>query len=370
VRRLYDLATARNRQTEGETVEQKRARVAVADNQYAEAAGRLSRMVLEPVRKQLGTKRLLVVTQGALQFIPFGILPAPAAATENQGQRPLMTDHEIVSVSSASTLALLRSDSARRKPAPKALAVLADPVYSNDDARLKERTGKRSPGSQQTGSARLEAASEVTRAVEDLKDGGILSQGLPRLFVSRWEANEITSLVPAGESMQALDFAANRATATSPELAQYRIIHFATHAFIDNVHPELSGMVLSLVNERGQPQDGFLRVHEIFNLKLPAELIVLSACRTGLGKNVEGEGMLGMTRGFMYAGAPRVIVSLWAVNDKATSELMVRFYKKLLGPERMSPAAALRAAQIEMSGDKRWQSPYFWGAFVLQGDWR
>ncbi len=154
------------------------------------------------------------------------------------------------------------------------------------------------------------------------------------------------------------------------ELSQYRIVHFATHGFINNVHPELSGIVLSLVDQAGQPQDGFLRVHEIFNLKLSAELVVLSACRTGLGKEIKGEGLIGLTRGFMYAGTPRVVVSLWSVTDKATAEMMARFYKKMLGAERQSAAAALRAAQVEMWKERRWEAAYYWAAFILQGEWK
>jgi CHAT domain-containing protein len=169
--------------------------------------------------------------------------------------------------------------------------------------------------------------------------------------------------------MQALDFSANRAAATNPQLSQYRIVHFATHGILDSVNPELSGVVLSLFDEKGTPQNGFLRLNDIFNLNLPAELIVLSACETGLGQEVKGEGMIGLTRGFMYAGAPRVVVSLWSVDDQGTSELMSRFYKKML-QEGQKPATALRAAQIEMLQEQRWQDPYYWAAFTLQGDWR
>jgi CHAT domain-containing protein len=325
-------------------------------------------MLLGPVEKELGTKRLVVAAQGLLQFIPFGLLPAPAP---NAATRPLLiAEHEIVSVPSASTLALLRREVSGRRSAPKSIAVLADPVFSRDDERVGSTDG------------RLEAApSAISPAGFKERPGSQAASGrsaneeaapgyFQRLFISRWEAQRITSLVPAGDSLQVLDFAVTREVAESPDLAQYRIIHFATHSIIDNVHPELSGIVLSLVDEHGRARDGFLRAYDIFNLKFPAELIVLSACRTGLGKDVEGEGLVGITRSFMYAGAPRVVVSLWAVNDKATSELMVRFYRRMLGPEHLSPAAALRMAQLEMSKDKRWQSPYFWGAFTLQGEWR
>lgn len=169
--------------------------------------------------------------------------------------------------------------------------------------------------------------------------------------------------------MKALDFEANRATATSAELGQYRYVHFATHGFLNSANPELSGIVLSMVDQQGQPQNGFLLTNEVFNLHLPAELVVLSACQTGLGKEIKGEGLVGLTRGFMYAGAPRVIVSLWSVDDKATSEMMALLYKGLL-QEHLRPAVALRAAQIEMWKQKRWQAPYYWAAFVLQGEWR
>ena len=130
-----------------------------------------------------------------------------------------------------------------------------------------------------------------------------------------------------------------------------------------------SSLVLSMVDAEGKPQDGFLRANDIYNLKLPAELIVLSACQTGLGKEIKGEGLVGLTQGFMYAGARRVVVSLWNVNDKATADLMARFYRGMLR-EKKTPAAALRAAQVEMSHQKQWQSPYYWAAFTLQGEWR
>ena len=152
-------------------------------------------------------------------------------------------------------------------------------------------------------------------------------------------------------------------------MSQYRYIHFSTHGLLNSVHPELSGLVFSLVNERGETQDGFLRAHEIFNVKLSPEVVVLSACQTGMGKSIKGEGLVSLTRGFMYAGAPRVIVSLWGVSDWGTTELMVRFYHGML-KEGMRPAAALRAAQVSLMNDKRWASPYYWAPFTLQGEWR
>jgi CHAT domain-containing protein len=185
---------------------------------------------------------------------------------------------------------------------------------------------------------------------------------------SRVEVEAIVGLA-GGENLKALDFEASRATALSDELGHYRVVHFATHGLLNSLHPELSGLVLSLVDEKGQPQDGFLRAHDVYNLKLRADLVVLSACQTALGKEVKGEGLVGLTRGFMYAGAPRVVASLWRVPSKATAELMKRFYRGML-VEKLRPAAALRAAQVGMWREKRWNEPYYWAAFVLQGEWQ
>ncbi|MBO0783823.1 MAG: CHAT domain-containing protein, partial [Ktedonobacteraceae bacterium] len=267
---------------------------------------------------------------------------------------PLIVKHEIIHLPSASALAVLRRELTERRPAPKMVAILADPVFSLDDSRVK-LAGRHLA---QDGNL-----SDLTRAINDVRGD------LKRLLMTREEAQAISSITPPDEQLEALDFHASRALCTSDALSQYRIVHFATHGLLDSEHPYLSGLVLSLVNEQGQPQDGFLRLPEIFNLRLPAELVVLSACQTGLGKEVKGEGLVGLTRGFMYAGAVRVMASLWQVDDVATAELMKRFYRLML-QEEMRPAAALRAAQIEMLKKTQWQLPYYWGAFVLQGEWK
>jgi CHAT domain-containing protein len=192
--------------------------------------------------------------------------------------------------------------------------------------------------------------------------------GLTRLPASRAEADKIMELTSAGEGMQVLGFEVNRARVMSPSLGEYRIIHFATHGILNTEHPALSGLVLSQFDEQGRPQDGFLRLHDIYNLNLPVEVVVLSACDTGLGKDIRGEGLFGLTRGFMYAGASSVVASLWKVDDEATAEFMNFFYRGML-QEGLPPAAALRKAQITMRGQKRWRSPYYWSAFVLQGNY-
>jgi len=360
-RKVYDLLTARSRRPKGETAQQRRIRIAGADREYTRAALRLSRMILGPVGPLLGKKRLLVVADGALQYIPFPALPVPA------GNRPLIADHEIVNLPSASTLAVLRRELADRQPANKAVAVLADPVFSADDPRVLSHSASKG-SSVESAKANPGVLRDLQRALRDVS-GEDLATGLPRLYATRFEAEQLKRLVEPAERLIVLDFDASRETAASAELSDYRIIHFASHALIDTKHPELSGIVLSLVDERGQPRDGFLRAHEIYNLRLPAELVVLNACRTGLGKEVRGEGLIGLTRGFMYAGAARVLVSLWSIDDRASAELMKRMYKKMLGRERLSPAAALRAAQVEL-WRKGSTSPYYWAGFSLQGEWR
>jgi CHAT domain-containing protein len=177
-------------------------------------------------------------------------------------------------------------------------------------------------------------------------------------------------LAPANQSLALLGFDANKAGVVEGKLESYRMIHFATHGMIDRTHPQLSGLALSFYNAKGEAVDGFLDLNAIFEMKLKADLVVLSACETGGGKLVGGEGLMGLTRGFFYAGAASLVVSLWKVDDAATSELMRRFYQGMLGRERLRPAAALRAAQVSMLQNPQWQDPYYWAAFAMQGEWR
>jgi len=204
----------------------------------------------------------------------------------------------------------------------------------------------------------------LTRALDDTGIGTIAP-----LFFSRAEARSIVRVAPKGQAKAALGFEASRTTVMSPELGRYQIIHFATHSILNFKNPQVSGLVLSMVDEQGRPQNGYLQLHEIYNLNLPAELVVLSACQTGTGKLIRGEGLIALTRGFMYAGATRIVASLWKVDDAATAELMSRFYKEMFINGKR-PAAALRDAQISLSKEIRWKSPYHWAGFVLQGEWR
>lgn len=209
----------------------------------------------------------------------------------------------------------------------------------------------------------------VRRSATDIGLGVRGEFYLPRLFYTREEARAILAVIPHERTREALDFKANRATAMSSQLGGYRIIHFATHGFVDSKHPELSGLVLSLVDRQGKAQDGFLGLEDIYNLKLPVELVVLSACETALGTEINGEGLVGLTRGFMYAGASRVVASLWNVSDIATARLMKYFYQGM-EQDHLRPAAALRQAQIQLWRQKRWRHPYYWAAFQIQGEWK
>lgn len=366
----------RNTYLKNETEGERTARIAKSDAQIPAAAAAVSRMVLGPVAGQLGNRRLIIVADDVLHFVPFGALPMVSSGDSSTGRqrrvtRLLIEDHEIVNLPSASTLAVIRGEAAGRNRAPRSVVALADPVFMKDDERVKTGADKDvlNPVLKTFSEALMSAKDR--QLVKAAQDTGIANDEVfvPRLRGTRHEAEQIVAMVPANERRLALDFVASRETVRSAELSQYRYVHLSTHGLLNSVHPELSGLVFSLVNERGESQDGFLRAHEIFNLKLSPEVVVLSACQTGMGKNIRGEGLVSLTRGFMYAGAPRVTVSLWAVSDLGTTELMVRFYQGML-KEGMRPAAALRAAQISLMNDKQWASPYYWAPFTLQGEWR
>jgi CHAT domain-containing protein len=306
--------------------------------------------LLGPVAARIQKKRLLVVADGVLQYLPFGALPDPAA--DPAAPAPLIVNHEIAMAPSASVISVLRRETADRAPAEDSLAIVADPVFSPDDPRIVK------------GRAVPNETMEVHRAAAATAPREFL-----RLRFSRNEADEIARLAPGERTLKALDFDANRATVMSDEFGRHRILHFATHSILDNEHPELSGVVLSLVDRSGRPQNGFLRLYDVYNLRLSSDLVVLSACQTALGEEIKGEGLIGLTRGFLYAGAPRVIASLWEIDDRATASLMKVFYENMLRASAR-PAAALRAAQIAMWKTKGMENPYYWAAFTLQGEWR
>ena len=396
------------------------------------AASELSKLVLAPVKDKLGKKRLVVVADGALQYIPFaaladltpqppslqgngekekdflpsprrretgekekdklpspptreaeekekdklpsprrrgaggevkrgGLIPEPVPSQNKINYQPLLINHEIVNLPSASTIAIQRQELANRKEAPKALAILADPVFNATDTRVAEARNKQS---NEQNSLELELERSALKRSADTFN----RRGWTRLLGTRTEAETLLQLVPNGDRLHVFDFDANYNWATSSKLNQYRILHFATHGFVNDANPELSGIVLSLVDKQGQNIRGYLRLGDLFNLDYPADLIVLSACETGLGKEIQGEGLVGLTRGLMYAGAERLVVSLWQVSDEGTAVFMQEFYKQML-QEGKSANQALRATQLKMWNQEKWRNPNYWAAFAFLGEW-
>ena len=268
----------------------------------------------------------------------------------------LLKEKEIVILPSASSLTQIRRYQNKSSEGTKTVAVFADPVYSHEEQGEKGN---------EIGSL-ADIWRKKTRGLA-LREG---ETGFPRLKHSQKEAEAIAKLVPKEELFLAQRYAASRETVQKAELNQYRYIHFSAHGFFDGKHPEFSGIALSMVNEKGKSINGFLLTPDIFNLNLSAaELVVLSACQTIAGKERRGEGIVGLTRGFMYAGAARVVVSLWDVEDKVTPKLMEIFYQKML-QEGLAPTTTLRAAQLEISEKPGWSNPYYWAGFVLQGEYQ
>jgi CHAT domain-containing protein len=371
-RRIYELMAARQPK-KGLTAPQREALIIEADAEFRRLAATMSRTLLSHVgsklRQEWKGKRLAIVASGALEYLPFAALPHPTASN----YQPLIADHEVVNLPSASALALIRREASARGAEMKTLALLADPVFEVNDPRLvtlrQRRASTGGPGARGRSADASSGASTSKQPLTPSTKNISLPAGFSRLPFSREEADSIAKFVPTNSLFKATGFQASRATATGPDLGNYRIIHFATHGLLNDEHPLLSGLVFSLVDENGKPQNGFLRLGEIYNLRLPADLVVLSACQTALGEEIKGEGLVGLTRGFMHAGAQRVVASLWQVDDLATAELMRLFYRGMLR-DGMRPTAALRAAQIEVMKQKRWAAPYFWAGFTLQGEWR
>lgn len=322
----------------------RKAHAALSGGGSLDALRSMAKAILPEIHALPNGTRLLIAADGALHYVPFAALPG------------LTAGHEVVMVPSISAVAAMRARALDQPRPPQSLLVFADPVFSAEDPRVAV-AGPRRP-------EKTQVPTEIERSA---KDAGLTN--LYRLRSTRQEAEAIAALMPGGTVRKALDFEATRGLALHAEMSRYRLIHFATHGLLNSVHPERSGIVLSLVDRSGKPQNGFLRVSDIYDLKLQAELVVLSACQTALGKEVHGEGLLGVTRGFLFAGVPRVVSSLWRVPDGATAELMKRFYQGMF-QHGLPPAAALRRAQESMRGEPRWAAPLNWAGFALYGEWR
>jgi CHAT domain-containing protein len=330
------------------------------EGQLADATRELSRMILSPIAAKLNKRRIIVVADDALNYIPFQVLPGPGANDE-----PLVASHEVVNAPSASILGELRREATHRQPA-KLLAAFGDPVFASNYAQRKDANG-----SEPLVAMQAFESEQWRRALRDIELNGdsFDPSVIKPLFYARRELSNLRDLAAGEEIFVASDFAATREQLLSTDLTQYAVLHFATHGLLDPKRPENSGLILSTLNHDGQPQNGFVGLQDIYALRAPVDLVVLSACQTGLGKDARGEGLLGLTRGFMYAGASSVVASLWKVDDEATAELMRQFYTNML-QKGMSPSAALHAAQNSIRQRPEWRSPYYWAAFTLQGEYR
>ena len=344
-----------------------------APSAFATAAHTLYKTVVEPAASVIGDKRLLIVADGALSYVPFEALVTAPGGTDFAALPYLIKSHEMVYAPSASVIAALRQQKTASGATPgRGVLLVADPVFDTKDPRARANT---QAGASSDAEAERNLTLSLGSAVTDVSgkpSGSSASEGLKlvRLNGTRDEAQQIAQLARTA-GMQAdvwLDFDANETNIKTRDIGQYRVLHVATHGLLNTERPQFTGVALSLVGNRGD--DGFLRTDEIFNLRLGAPIVMLSACETGLGKEKRGEGVIGLTRAFMYAGAPTVGVSLWSVSDKSTADLMTDFYKRLLAKPGTSPATALRDAQQAMISVKRYSAPFYWAPFVLIGDWR
>jgi CHAT domain-containing protein/tetratricopeptide (TPR) repeat protein len=337
---------------------------------FVAASSAVYKAVVEPAAGVLGEKRVLIVADGALNYVPFEALVKSGASGDYSSLPYLIKSNEIIYAPSASVIAAIRQQNNRHEG--RAMLILADPVFNSNDARAK---GAGSTVAGETRGLGIQSAlSDVAGAPAAANAENAKMQGLPlaRLAGTRAEAEQISKLAKtSGATADTwLDLDASEDNVDTRDISKYRVLHIATHGLLNAERPQFTGVVLSLVGNKNE--DGFLRTDEVFNLKLGSPLVMLSACETGLGKEKRGEGVMGLTRAFMYAGAPTVGVSLWSVADKSTAELMTDFYKRFLGPSvpPVAGSAAMREAQLAMIAGKKYSAPFYWAPFVLVGDWR
>jgi CHAT domain-containing protein len=317
----------------------------------------LAQMILSPVAAELNKKQIIVAADDALNYIPFQLLPAGPGNPE-----PLVVQHDIINVPSASILGELRREAARRGVRAKALAVFGNPIFAAPNARPDN---SQQLTSTQTSADQLKHA---TRGIQLDSDSSDLPT-FDRLFYSAREIANLRDVATEEQTFAASDYDATREQLLSMDFTQYAILHFATHGLLNPERPEDSKLVLSTITRDGRTVNGFVSLQDIYSLRAPVDLVVLSACQTGLGKDIRGEGLVGLTRGFMYAGATSVVASLWKVEDEATAELMRRFYIEMLKNGK-TPAEALRAAQNSIRQVPEWSAPHYWAGFTLQGEYR
>lgn len=335
---------------------------------FVAASNALYKLVLEPAAGMIGEKRLMVVADGALNYIPFEVLLKSSESGDFSSLGYLVKSNEIIYAPSASVVGAIKQQ--RPKASGRAMLIIADPVFNSNDARARKTTGTTPSDAEVRGLGIQGALTDVAGTPAPAPNPSMEGLPLARLNGTRTEAEQISQLAKAsgGQADVWLDLEANEENLGSRDVSKYRIIHVATHGLLNAERPQFTGVVLSLVGNK--THDGFVRTDEVFNLRLGSPLVMLSACETGLGKEKRGEGVMGLTRAFMYAGAPTVGVSLWSVADKSTADLMTDFYRRLLSTgEGTTSSSALRGAQLAMISGKKYSAPFYWAPFVLVGDW-
>jgi len=361
-REVYSLLTERQRDLSG-SAREKRARAESQDALFYEKGLALSRALLGPIDDLDAYEQLIVASDGLLNYVPLAALPHPRAAEPAGGSRPLVLSHEVVCVPSLAAMLAIGDRSAaragqsaspveRRRPR---IAVLADPVFTADDPRVRPAA----LGQPNAASAKATGDANFRGTRQALGD-------LPRLLASRDEASAIAKADPRADVTVTTGFGVDRARTLTALENGYQVVHLATHGILNDEHPLLSGIVTSLVDDRGARQDGFLRAQDVYDTRVAAEVVVLSACETALGRLLRGEGITGLVHAFLHAGADSIVASRWRVEDAATQRLMSVFYKSLL-VDGTSVSAALRKAQIQLFKSRPTSAPFFWAAFEVQG---
>jgi len=306
--------------------------------------------------------RLIIVPDGLLHYLPFETLV--------QNNRYLIEDHEIGYTPSASVLVQLQDSRGHVETGDKMeLLAVGDPIFGTEIKPSVTRNASRFRKVSVTRNAspmrKVDTTKARRRPVDVLRDARI-SRGfqLPPLPRTRDEVEYISTLFQPGRTRLYLGRDSTEGAVKRESLRRYRRLHFATHSLVDESSPSRSAVVLTLDND--PEEDGFLEVNEIADLDLDCDLVVLSACQTGRGQLLSGEGIVGLSRAFLSAGARSVVVSLWSVSDISTGHLMKSFYQQLAG--NLSNAAALRLAKLEMlHGTTETRHPYYWAPFIAIG---
>ena len=345
VRRYLEAVTAREPSPEDTDLATRQLRIQKVDATLENSAQELSWLLLASISHNVNAKRLVLIPDGILSRVPFSALPQPYNPVE-----PLVERWELTQVPSGQVLAAL-SELRSRARSSNPVTILADPVFDVDDARLQTKLPAARSALASTSTSRFIPA----------------PLSLPRLRFTMEEAHRIEAASKQPVRVYS-GFDANRDTLDNGVLQNSAVLHFATHAWVDERSPAASGVAFSNFRVDGEPRDGTLRLFEIYELNVTADLVVLSGCHTAGGEYLRGEGVDGLVRGFLHAGAPRVLATLWNVQDASTAEFMGYFYRFYLG-ERMPAGAALRKAQFAVRHTEHMSHPYYWAGFVLEGDW-